>query len=49
MNINYIGSGDYFTPKLKLPEETRPIGKWGRMHREQLKKYHPIQYTMHFK
>ena len=45
MNINYIRSGDYFTPDLKLPEETRPIGKWGRMHREYLKEHHPIQYT----
>ena len=45
MNINYIRSGDYFIPDLKLPEETRPIGKWGRMHREYLKENHPIQYT----
>ena len=45
MRINYIHSGDYFIPNLKLPEETRPIGKWGRMHREYLKKHHPIQYT----
>ena len=45
MNINYIRSGDYFIPDLKLPEETRPIGKWGRMHREYLKEHHPIQYT----
>ena len=45
MNINYIRSGDYFIPDLKLPEETRPIDKWGRMHREYLKKHHPIQYT----
>ena len=45
MNINYIRSGDYFIPDLKLPEETRPIGKWGRMHREYLKEPHPIQYT----
>ena len=45
MNINYIRSGDYFIPDLKLPEETRPIGKWGRMHREYLKKHHQIQYT----
>jgi len=34
MNINYVGSGDYFIPNLRLPEETRHIGKWGRMHRE---------------
>ena len=45
MKINYICSGDYFIPDLKLPEETRPIGKWGRMHREYLKEHHPIQYT----
>ena len=45
MNIQYIRSGDYFIPDLKLIEETRPIGKWGRMHREYLKEHHPIQYT----
>ena len=43
--IPYIRSGDYFIPDLKLPEETRPIGKWGRMHRDYLKEHHPIQYT----
>ena len=45
MKINYIRSGDYVIPDLKLPEETRSIGKWGRMHREYLKEHHPIQYT----
>ena len=45
MNINYIRSGDYFIPDLKLPEETRPIGKWGRMHRDYLKEHHPIQFN----
>ena len=45
MNINYIRSRDYFIPDLKLPEETRSISKWGRMHREYLKEHHPIQYT----
>ena len=45
MNIYYIRSGDYFIPDLKLPEETRPIGKWGRMHRDYLKKYHPVQFN----
>jgi len=43
MNIPYIRSGDYFIPDLKLPEETRPIGKWGRMHRDYLKEHHPTQ------
>ena len=45
MNIPYIRSGDYFIPDLKLSEETRPIGKWGRMHRDYLKEYHPIQFN----
>ena len=45
MNINYIRVGDYYIPDLTLPEETRPIGKWGRMHREYLKETHPITYT----
>jgi hypothetical protein len=45
MNIQYIRSGDYSIPDLKLPEELRPIGKWGRMHRDYLKEYHPIQFN----
>ena len=45
MNINYIRVGDYFIPDLTLPEETHPIGRWGRMHREYLKEHRPIQYN----
>ena len=45
MNIPYIRSRDFFLPDLKLSEETRPIGKWGRMHRDYLKEHHPIQYN----
>ena len=45
MNIPYIRSGDYFIPDLKLPEETRPIGKWGRMHRKYLKEHHRVQFN----
>ena len=33
MEIAYIKCGDYYIPDLTLPEEPRPIGKWGRMHR----------------
>ena len=32
--IDYILVGDYYIPDLKLPEEHRPIGKYGWMHRE---------------
>ena len=28
--IDYILVGDYYIPDLKLPEEHRPIGKYGR-------------------
>ena len=35
--IDYILVGDYYIPHLKLPEEHRPLGKWGRMHREYLR------------
>ena len=41
--IDYVLVGDYYIPDLKLPEEKRSIGKWGRMHREYLKK--PVSYT----
>ena len=32
--IDYILVGDYYVPDLKLPEEHRPIGRWGNLHRE---------------
>ena len=32
--IEYVLVGDYYIPDLKLPEENRPIGKYGQMHRE---------------
>ena len=47
-SLEYIRSGDYFIPNLTLPEETRPIGRWGRMHREYLREHKPIQYNCLF-
>lgn len=44
-NIHYIRVGDYENPDLKLPEETRCIGHWGRMCRDYLREYHPIQFS----
>lgn len=32
--LNYIRCGDYYIPDIRLPEENRPIGRWGRMHRD---------------
>ena len=43
--LNYVQAGDYLIPNLRLPEESRPIGHWGRLHREYLKEYHPIIYN----
>ena len=37
--------GDYFIPDLELPQESRPIGRWGRMRREYLREHKPIQYN----
>ena len=48
MKIQYIRVGDYYIPDLTLPEEKRPIGKWGRMHREYLREYQPIRYNSLF-
>ena len=45
MNISYIRVGDYYIPDLTLTEESRPIGRWGRMHRDYLREHKPIQYN----
>ena len=45
MKMDYIPVGDYCIPNLELPQESRPIGKWGRMHRRYLETYHPIRYN----
>ena len=38
--------GDYYIPILTLSsEEQRPIGKWGRMHRDYLKEQRPILFN----
>ena len=43
--IDHILIGDYYIPDLKLPEENRPIGRYGRLHREYLKQEHPARYS----
>ena len=43
--LDYVLVGDYYIPELKLPEEERPIGKYGRMHREYLRENHPILFN----
>ena len=43
--LHYTLIGDYYIPDLELPEETRPIGIWGRMHKDYLEQYHPALYN----
>ncbi|MDY4010032.1 TnpV protein [Lawsonibacter sp. LCP25S3_F5] len=43
--IGYTLVGDYYIPDLQLPEESRPIGIWGRMHKAYLEQCHPAQYN----
>ena len=43
--ISYTLVGDYYIPDLQLPEESRPIGIWGRMHKAYLEQCHPAHYN----
>lgn len=42
--IRYQLKGGYYLPLLELPEENRPIGRWGRLHKTYLKNYRPVLY-----
>ena len=42
--FRYLQTGDYFIPDLKLPQENRSIGKYGRMHRDYLQEHNPIRF-----
>ena len=43
--IDYVLIGDYYFPDLKLSDEKRTIGRWGRLHRDYLKMYRPLMYN----
>lgn len=43
--IDYVLVADYYIPELKLPEEERPIGKYGCMHREYLRENNPMLFN----
>ena len=44
-NMDYVPLGDYYIPDLKLSNEERPIGKYGRMHRGYLKEHNPMMFN----
>ena len=43
-HLDYVLTDNYYLPALKLPEDKRSIGRWGRLHREYLKTYRPVLY-----
>ena len=43
--LDYVLVGDYYLPVLSLPEENRPIGYWGMLRKEYLKKYKSGMYS----
>ena len=43
--IRYQLEGEYYLPVLELSEENRPIGRWGRLHKEYLKANRPVLYN----
>ena len=45
MNLKYVLVGDYYIPNLKLTNEERSIGKYGRMHREYLNEHNPMMFN----
>ena len=44
-SIEYVLAEDYYIPDLKLPNEERTIGKYGRMHRDYLEENHPMWFN----
>lgn len=44
MGGTYRQVGDYFLPKITLPEEEQPISVWGQRHARYLKQHHKIRY-----
>ena len=37
---------DYYFPALILAEDSRPVGRWGRMYKRYLKEHHPARYQV---
>ena len=42
--LDYVLTEHYYLPALRLPEDKRRIGRWGRLHKEYLKTYRPVLY-----
>lgn len=44
--LDYMLVGDYYLPALTLAEDSRPVGRWGRMHKRYLKEHCPARYQI---
>lgn len=44
--LDYVLVGDYYFLALILAEDSRPVGRWGRMYKRYLKEHHPAQYQV---
>ena len=44
--LDYVLVGDYYFPALILAEDSRPVGRWGRMYKRYLKEHHPARYQV---
>ena len=44
--LDYVLVGDYYFPALILAEDSRPVGRLGRMHKWYLKEHHPVRYQV---
>lgn len=43
--LTYVLNGDYYIPMLEVPQDNRPIGKYGWMRMQYLKEHHPGKYS----
>ena len=37
--LDYVLVGDYYLPTLTLAEDSRPVGRWGRLQKRYLKEH----------
>lgn len=44
--LTYILHGDYYFPLIVMPQDDRPIGKYGRMRKKYLEEYRPVLYNL---
>ena len=43
--LTYALHGDYYLPLIEVPQDGRPIGKYGRIRKEYLKEQRPVLYN----